>query len=360
MKKADQKKLSETLDKALQAPPRRMPKQALDNLLDEYDEAQPKHDSTAGVPEYRSTPVIQSDTESPQVISTIEHSLPQHITGAPQYRSTAVPEQQSPIPTREFYRKANQTADHVDRQLTPAESKVLDHLLRLSVGFNRDRCQVRVTVLMDRTGYRSDKTVRAALTGLEMKGVISRVSHGNSPAGDEYIIQPYSGNTAVPEYRSTAAENTGVLESKVTGQLNTSLKDKSIDDDAALAGLIRTLKNAAREITGKEPSTSEGERWKELGEVLVTELKIAAARTSSVSSVPSFLAEHLRRRLFKKDKAQIESEGREATTSPATLQLTNEQISKCPDCGGSGMYYPEGYEKGVAKCRHEELKREGN
>jgi hypothetical protein len=30
--------------------------------------------------------------------------------------------------------------------------------------------------------------------------------------------------------------------------------------------------------------------------------------------------------------------------------------SDCPDCHGTGMWYPEGYEKGVAKCRHEKLR----
>lgn len=30
-------------------------------------------------------------------------------------------------------------------------------------------------------------------------------------------------------------------------------------------------------------------------------------------------------------------------------------ISNCPDCFGTGMYYPEGFDKGVAKCRHERL-----
>ena len=29
----------------------------------------------------------------------------------------------------------------------------------------------------------------------------------------------------------------------------------------------------------------------------------------------------------------------------------------CPDCGGTGMWYPEGFEKGVAKCRHERLEK---
>jgi hypothetical protein len=353
MKKADQKRLSETLDKALAAPPRRMPKQALDSLLNEYDDTESKRlPPLTGVPQYSSTAVTERVSQS--ITPTNQVNEPSVITtaGVPEYRSTGAAKQ-SPIPTREFYRKSNQTADHIDRQLTPAESKVLDHLLRLSVGFNKDRCQVRVSVLMDRTGYRSDKTVRAALSGLEMKGVITRFSHGNSPAGDEYIIQPYSGITGVPEYRSTAAENTLVLESKITGQLNTSVKDKNNDDDAALAGLIAELKTANIELTGKEISTTENDRWRELAQVIIAELKIAAARTT-ISSVPAFLAEHLRRRLWKIDKKQARAEGRELPDETVS-QVQTVDASKCPDCGGSGWWYPEGEGKGVAKCRHEKL-----
>jgi hypothetical protein len=131
------------------------------------------------------------------------------------------------------------------------------------------------------------------------------------------------------------------------------------DDDAALAGLNAALKQAAKDITGKELSPSESERWRELAEVLITEAKIAAARTT-VSSLPAFLAEHLRRRLWKKDKSQLESEGRtEAHQAPAAPLLTEEQIKSCPDCGGSAWYYPEGPEKGIKRCRHEKL-REGS
>lgn len=34
-------------------------------------------------------------------------------------------------------------------------------------------------------------------------------------------------------------------------------------------------------------------------------------------------------------------------------------VSQCPDCQGSGFYYPNGINSGVAKCKHERL-REGN
>jgi hypothetical protein len=117
------------------------------------------------------------------------------------------------------------------------------------------------------------------------------------------------------------------------------------------------LKAAAKQVCGRELSTAESERWREVGEVLATELKIAAARTT-VSSVPSFFAEHLRRRLFKKDKAQLAAEPGLTTGERLSQGFTEEEIKRCPDCGGSGMYYPEGYEKGVAKCRHERLRGE--
>jgi hypothetical protein len=107
------------------------------------------------------------------------------------------------------------------------------------------------------------------------------------------------------------------------------------------------------QITGREVSAADNERWRELGEVLFTELKIAAARTI-ISSVPAFLAEHLRRRLWKIDKKQAQAEGKELPDASA-VSKPNDLTDKCPDCGGTGWWYPEGTERGVAKCKHERL-----
>ena len=123
-------------------------------------------------------------------------------------------------------------------------------------------------------------------------------------------------------------------------------KDRS-DDDEPLALLLANFEQASRELTGKKLSPAERARWGELAELLVAELKIAAARTGSVSSVPAFLTEHLRRRLWKKDKAQLD---REAAIEPDQKQEVD--ASRCPDCGGSGWWYPDGSERGVAKCKH--------
>jgi hypothetical protein len=127
-------------------------------------------------------------------------------------------------------------------------------------------------------------------------------------------------------------------------------KDLNTDDEA-FARFATAMKKAAKEITGKELSPNEAIRWEELAEILITELKIAAGRTT-VSSVPAFLAEHLRRRLWKKEKQQIDAE---AAAQKASVPARKVDVSKCPDCFGTGMYYPNGFDKGVARCPHSKL-----
>ena len=141
-------------------------------------------------------------------------------------------------------------------------------------------------------------------------------------------------------------------DSDTYGSANTFIKTKDINtDDEAFAEFAAAVRKTAMEITGKEPSKSEAARWAEVAEVLMTELRIAAGRTT-VSSVPAFLAEHLRRRLWKKEKRQIEAEAAEQKASAPARKV---DASKCPDCFGTGMYYPNGFDKGVARCPHSKL-----
>jgi DNA-binding Lrp family transcriptional regulator len=44
----------------------------------------------------------------------------------------------------------------------------------------------------------------------------------------------------------------------------------------------------------------------------------------------------------------------ETNTSPTF------DTNQCPDCSGTGFYYPQGTEGGVARCKHEQLRKEGN
>lgn len=124
------------------------------------------------------------------------------------------------------------------------------------------------------------------------------------------------------------------------------------DDDEAYARFLARLRQAVKEVTGRDSSLAEAERWEQLADLLITELKIAAGRTN-VSSVPAFLTEHLRRRLWKKERRQIEEEGKSGAGNERPE--ANVDASQCPDCFGTGMWYPEGFDKGVARCRHERL-----
>jgi hypothetical protein len=134
-----------------------------------------------------------------------------------------------------------------------------------------------------------------------------------------------------------------------SGSSKTSFKTNTerSDDDEAFAA----LREVERELTGRSAGANQ---WREVAEVLATELRIAAARTT-VSSVPAFLAEHLRRRLFKKDRRQLAAE--EASAPAASPLPAGVDVKTCPDCQGSGYYYPEGFEKGVARCQHAGLRK---
>ena len=283
-------------------------------------------------------------------------------------------------PARDFNRRANSLErEALPQGLFPGTSKKLyDALYLRTRGALVPVRTVQATKrqLMEWSGIRSKNTIAVNLQLLEAGGLVVRNLEIGDHDGSVYEIllpeetrgrpDPTQPNPAQPSptqklggdptQKSGWVGSGNPVENKEGyGVPKTSFKTDTerSDDDEAFRQLVATFKQANREVTGKEPSPAEAARWNEIGEVLVTELKIAAGRTT-VSSVPAFLAEHLRRRLFKKDKREIEREAAapEAEKSPA---LTKEQIDQCRDCFGTGMWYPEGYEKGVAKCRHEKL-----
>ncbi|HEX8499521.1 MAG TPA: hypothetical protein VF659_02935 [Pyrinomonadaceae bacterium] len=180
----------------------------------------------------------------------------------------------------------------------------------------------------------------------EIEETPSRGSRGSRPSNPLYFLEGLDPLVSRGSRGGLIVENTGTSpEDKTLYKTN-----KNIDDEA-FAGFLAILRRTAAEITGREPSPNEAPRWEEVAEVLVTELRIAAGRTN-VSSVPAFLAEHLRRRLWKKEKRQIEAE---AAEQKASTPASKTDASKCPDCFGTGMCYPEGFDKGVARCTHPRL-----
>ena len=288
---------------------------------------------------------------------------------------------------------------YLDATHTASEQRVYSIMYRETVSRGVRERHFGPKELCEKTGIRSDRTIRTALDGLIEKLSIEIVSHFNgSPLGPRYRvfepreivgrrkdagieIDPQSKKLLTPvatpvttgvatgdkNYRGTGVETTGVTGVEVTGVINkyintigsagesaagSSSNPIAGADDEAYAHLVSRFRQAVKDITGRESTLAEGERWGELAELLVTELKIAAARTGSVSNVPAFLTEHLRRRLWKKEKKEVEHESAEGVASTAR----NVEAAKCPDCGGSNFYYPQGYESGVARCKHDKLR----
>lgn len=363
MKKSDRKLLAETLDKALEPPPKRKP--ALASHLAAYDEG------------------------SSPLVPTPQHVAPPDVGlgGVTPPNPTRPVTPQPAAPQRDFNKRANS----LDRLALPAgifpgsSKKLYDALYIRTRGAVVPVKSIRATKreLSDWSGIRNAKTIDAHLRYFSAVGlIISSWERGQNDGSLYEVLLPeetsglfirsrgvtppdptLQGDTP-PEGElrqnlgSPHPQNLGSphatnlpLESTVSEEVKTSFKTNTErDDDEALATFVATMKRVAVEITGREPSPTESSRWGELADVLATELKIAAGRTT-VSNVPAFLAEHLRRRLWKKEKRQLDAENRELTAS-STQKV---DAAKCPDCFGTGMWYPEGFDKGVARCSHEKL-----
>jgi hypothetical protein len=323
---------------------------------------------------------------APSTPSTLSTGTTASTPTRPSILSTKVNSKPAVAPERDYTRVANS----IVRQAVPSgmfgeqggKSKELyDTLYALTRGAIIPKRKIRIPKdqLMKKAGIGSGVTLRKNLGRLRAANLIKESIVPGTHGGNEYEVflpeevgltgstpsTPSSAGTGSnpPQMREAvealdargSSPGLSVDESTVSSDDKTFLKDlRTIDDDAALAGLNSVLKAVAYELTNKELSPAETDRWRELGEVLVAELKIAAARTT-VSSVPAFLAEHLRRRLWKIDKKQARAEGRELPDETPSTQQSNVDASSCSDCGGSGWWYPEGESKGVAKCKHEKL-----
>lgn len=297
----------------------------------------------------------QEKIESPPVTTT--HQSPP-VTTTP----TSIPqnrEEQRPshAPMRDFNRRANSIErEALPQGLFPGSSKkIYDALYLRTRGANPPRARVRASRrdFLDWTDIRNIKTVDGHLRYLMGVGLIVRHWELGSTEGSQYevrlpeelpgvstthhhsppdTITQFSGS-GDSRFSGSGGEGQTVDSSTASGGGKTSSLKTNTErsDDEAFAALIEKLKTASREVSGKESSKADAERWAEVAELLVTELKVAASRTT-VTSAPAFLAEHLRRRLRKADARQIEREVIEASSkqSPAAAkpELTAEQIQE--------------------------------
>lgn len=349
----EQRLLAESLSNALEPQKKRgMPRA----VLDQYDEGSEPQGIPAGI------------------LSAIPTGIPDSI---PEGIPASIPE---PKPAR---REKAEPFTYLDATHTASEKAVYSVMYRETISKGTDERNFGPAELLHKTGIRSRNTVHKAIYGLLEKLSIEVVEEARgNPLGRRYRvfkwqeieerrkaagirIDPQSKRTvgipmgiprgipatiptAIPSNWDGGIASAGIPSIPKAGiDLNKEevLKHRSWnDDDEVAAPLLRALKGAVGRKVEPAPLA-------ELFELLAAEFMIAEGRTGMVSNPAAFFLEHMRRRLWKKDKRQLDREEKAEASAPAGKV----DASKCPDCFGTGMYYPEGFEKGVTRCTHEQL-----
>jgi hypothetical protein len=397
MKKSLQERLNASLDKALD-PPRRRPRQDLDALLEGYDDGQAITARAASVVEDTSGIPVGIPEGIPAGIPNSHQNEPEKggVSSARRQGRPSVEKQQA-----EPEELNAEIFVSVDATHTASEKIIYSHMYRETVSKGRTEGHFGPALLMKLSGIRSRNTIHKALYGLIEKLSVEKVTEAmGSPFGPRYRVYgpqeilrrrksagmvidpqtkritehagipagipegipagyPKNWDRGIPKIGIVGIPKNGILLNRVNiiddarSAGGSSSNKLGGNDDEAFAGFVALMCKTAQEVTGHAPSVKEQNRWTELAELLAAELKLAAGRTT-VSSAPAFLTEHLRRRLWKKDQQQIEAEETEAARREAS-STDKAEIARCPDCFGTGMYYPDGFDKGVAKCPHDRL-----
>jgi len=211
--------------------------------------------------------------------------------------------------------------DHLCRLLKPDEQAVYLQLYRLSWGWGQETCFISNPRLSERSNVPLS-SMKRAVAGLLSKGLIEKTGHANGFGKDQGV-----------EYRVFTLD----------WQPN--------------AGRQPTLSSQPRVAPNKIKTQKENTQTQE---------PAAAVRVGSRFTIDECrrYADHLRA-----TGQGINNPGGYATTihrtgeadelieaylNPAPAQ-TLVDSSQCPDCQGTGFYYPKGIEQGVAKCQHARL-----
>ncbi len=229
----------------------------------------------------------------------------------------------SAAPERDFTKVANSIVrDAMPNGMFIGKSKqIYDYLYSLTRGAIKPVRTVRITKakLMKGSGIGSERTLLKNLSHLRVIGLIKITEYEGQHLGNEYEIllpeerQPNPPHPPHPRQAPHSPSKVGTLpplesgvggvglltENKTTyNDAKTSLKTNTKSDDEAFAAHNEIFIKACEKISGKLTNKNQQGNWRELAELLVMELEVAAARTKSISNVPAFLTEHLRRRLM--------------------------------------------------------------
>ncbi|MGI8545364.1 MAG: hypothetical protein ACR2MD_18055 [Aridibacter sp.] len=285
-----------------------------------------------------------STTNTTSLTNTTDTTTPGRLTRIVKSRLL------STSPDKDFQKVPNSvTRDILAKGLFKGKSKqIYDYLWSVSRGAIQPTREVRKThkEIMTGAGIGSRNTVVNGMKHLLSIGLIDFNSDVGKAQGNLYqVFAPeeigytslgdttgITDTTGLPQKvvipvtpLSGITDTTQTIENKdIYSSPKTFFKDfKYIDDETlpAFLKMIDKLSEISEKLTGKKSSKFESETWERLGDLLINELIRAKEKTDSVSSVPAFLTEVLKRKLNNLSKKPNISKGKN-TKSDAGKSLS--------------------------------------
>ncbi len=317
MKKADRQRLDAALDKAL-APPRRRPQANLDALLDEY--APPEKE--------QAKPILHAAPATIVPQTTVVSQTPEPLSETTVVPQTTVARQTTVDPSK-YTPTPNDISDKVLPTLSVYAQVVLMRLYRLSRGIQgAETCKVGYDTLARACNASKSQVIRA-VKELESAKWIERVgsdlaSSNKHQRGTIFrVLLPVAART-IARQTTVVPQDTVVYQTPVVSQtLNkeTHIKETHTNTEGVRAGSRFSLAECRKyaESLRKDGITNPGGY---------------ATKIHRSGEADDLIAAFL-----------------EPVESAKLIDA-----SQCPDCGGTGWYYPQGKEKGAARCKHERLR----
>jgi hypothetical protein len=231
-------------------------------------------------------------------------------------------------PVRGHLRVPNEVLYNIFPTLKPSEAIVLLRLYALSHGFQKNTC----TVSLDRlaSGCNLSRTqTRVCVRSLERKRLIKSQGIDNTNSQKnlrglhfEVKLPPATRAESAPHMKS--APDAEITPNKV----NTQKENTQTQEVGVRVGSKFTIEECRRYAKHLQ---STGQGINNPGGYATTIHRTGEADLL----IESFLHP-------------------EATDASLNLDA-----SQCPDCKGTGFYYPKGVEGGVARCKHEQLRKDG-
>ncbi|MBA2731891.1 MAG: helix-turn-helix domain-containing protein, partial [Acidobacteria bacterium] len=307
MSKKSREAIRNNLAQALSPPPAPQRKRGsnLDGLLDEYAPPE-KHDAESSKLTL-SQPVMSQLNASQPIETPLAGSVSQPTVSQPKTSTLNLLEQ---LPDSAGYTKTpNRYYDHLCAQLTPDEQAIYSQLFRLSHGHGKDTCFISNGRLSERSGVPLS-TLKRVAPKLIGKGLIEKISATHGPGKEQGIT-----------YRLPVMSQLKVSQPKMSQP-----------------AMAHNKENTQKENTQ-------------------TQEPVAGVRVGSRFSIEECrrYAKHLQ-----STGQGINNPGGYATTINRTGEAdelierflnpavsTPVDASQCPDCQGSGFYYPNGSAGGV-------------